>query len=60
MNELVIRQYVVDAFTHRVFSGNPAAICILEHWLPDAVMQAIARDPQRQPTTAIMRVLCAR
>lgn len=44
MNELVIRQYVVDAFTHRVFRGNPAAICILEHWLPDAVMQAIARE----------------
>ena len=30
-----MRQYVVDAFTDRVFGGNPAAVCILESWLPD-------------------------
>lgn len=28
-----MRQYVVDAFTDRVFGGNPAAVCILESWL---------------------------
>ena len=32
----------VDAFTDRVFTGNPAAICPLEERLPDQVMQAIA------------------
>lgn len=37
-----IKQYVVDAFTDRVFVGNPAAICILEKWLPDETMQNIA------------------
>lgn len=36
--------YQVDAFTDRVFSGNPAAVCPLEAWLPDAVLQAIAAE----------------
>lgn len=37
-----MRQYVVDAFAERVFEGNPAAVCVLEQWLPDSVMQKIA------------------
>jgi len=36
--------YQVDAFTHRLFAGNPAAVCPLESWLPDAAMQAIAAE----------------
>ena len=36
--------YQVDAFADRVFTGNPAAICPLEEWLPDEVMQAIAAE----------------
>src|SRR5690349_7048542 len=36
--------YQVDAFTRRVFSGNPAAVCPLEHWLDDATLQAIALE----------------
>ena len=36
--------YQIDAFTARVFSGNPAAIVPLESWLPDATMQAIAAE----------------
>ena len=36
--------YQVDAFTDRLFSGNPAAICPLETWLPDHVMQSIAAE----------------
>lgn len=36
--------FQVDAFTDRVFGGNPAAVCPLEHWLPDAVMQQIAAE----------------
>jgi PhzF family phenazine biosynthesis protein len=34
--------FQVDAFTDRVFGGNTAAVCPLEHWLPDEVMQNIA------------------
>ncbi len=36
--------FQVDAFTSAVFAGNPAAICPLESWLPDATMQAIASE----------------
>ena len=36
--------YQVDAFTDRVFSGNPAAVCPLEHWLPDQLLQSIAAE----------------
>jgi PhzF family phenazine biosynthesis protein len=36
--------YQVDAFTSRVFAGNPAAVCPLREWLPDAVLQAIAAE----------------
>ena len=39
-----LKQYVVDAFTEKVFAGNPAAVCILDRWLPDAVMQKIAAE----------------
>ena len=37
-----IKLYQVDAFTSRVFAGNPAAVVPLESWLPDTVMQSIA------------------
>jgi PhzF family phenazine biosynthesis protein len=36
--------YQIDAFTSRLFSGNPAAVCPLEEWLDDAVLQAIAAE----------------
>ena len=38
------RIYQVDAFTSEVFSGNPAAICPLDKWLSDDVMQKIAME----------------
>ena len=34
----------VDAFAERPFTGNPAAVCPLESWLPDATLQAIAAE----------------
>ncbi len=39
-----MKQYIVDAFTGHVFGGNPAAVCILERWLPDERMTAIAGE----------------
>ncbi|CAF0868001.1 unnamed protein product [Rotaria sordida] len=32
----------VDAFTGQLFGGNPAAVCPLDKWLPDSLMQQIA------------------
>jgi PhzF family phenazine biosynthesis protein len=36
--------FVVDAFAEKLFGGNPAAVCPLEEWLPDATLQAIAAE----------------
>lgn len=36
--------YQIDAFTKSVFSGNPAAVCPLEQWLSDEIMQKIAAE----------------
>ncbi len=36
--------FQVDAFSCEVFGGNPAAICPLEYWLPDATLQSIANE----------------
>ena len=39
-----IKIYQVDAFASEIFSGNPAAVCPLNEWLPDRVMQSIASE----------------
>lgn len=39
-----LKQYQVDAFTDRVFGGNPAAVVPLSAWLDDALLQAIAEE----------------
>lgn len=39
-----VNQYIIDAFTDKVFAGNPAAVCILDEWLPDEMMRKIAME----------------
>jgi PhzF family phenazine biosynthesis protein len=36
--------FVLDAFADKLFGGNPAAVCPLEEWLPDEMLQAIAAE----------------
>lgn len=50
-----IQQYQVDAFARRVFEGNPAAVCPLEHWLSDEVLQAIAEENNLSETAFFAR-----
>ena len=45
-----IKIYKVDAFTKELFSGNPAAVCPLENWLPGKVMQSIAMENKLSET----------
>lgn len=47
--------FKVDAFTSKVFSGNPAAICPLEQWLSDEQLQAIARENNLSETAFFVR-----
>ncbi len=39
-----IKLFQVDAFTDKLFRGNPAAVCPLQQWLPDDVLQHIATE----------------
>jgi PhzF family phenazine biosynthesis protein len=39
-----LTSFQVDAFTDHVFGGNPAGVCPLEAWLPDALLQEIAAE----------------
>jgi PhzF family phenazine biosynthesis protein len=50
-----VRIYQVDAFAERLFSGNPAAVCPLEDWLPAAVMQEIAAENNLAETAFYVR-----
>jgi PhzF family phenazine biosynthesis protein len=47
--------YQVDAFASEVFSGNPAAVCILEAWLGDAQLQSIAAENNLSETAFLVR-----
>lgn len=47
--------YQVDAFSSRVFAGNPAAVMPLENWLPDATLQAIAAENNLSETAYVVR-----
>ena len=47
--------YQVDAFAEKLFGGNPAAICPLTEWLPDATMQAIAAENNLAETAFFVR-----
>ncbi|WP_274584147.1 PhzF family phenazine biosynthesis protein [Neisseria leonii] len=48
-----IRQYTVDAFTDRVFGGNPAAVCLLDEWLDDKLLLNIAQENNLSETAFI-------
>jgi PhzF family phenazine biosynthesis protein len=47
--------YQVDAFSSKLFGGNPAAICPLDGWLPDATLQSIAAENNLAETAYYIR-----
>ena len=55
MENYSLKQYVVDAFTDKVFSGNPAAICLLDKWLSDDMMLNIANENNLSETAFILK-----
>lgn len=50
-----IKLYQVDAFTDKLFSGNPAAICILHSWLDAKLMQSIANENNLPETAFVVK-----
>jgi PhzF family phenazine biosynthesis protein len=53
MKSKSIPYFEVFAFTKRMFAGNPAGVCLLEAWLPDERLQAIAAE-NNLPETAFI------
>ena len=50
-----IEIYQVDAFADKIFSGNPAAVCPLENWLDDTMMQKIAMENNLSETAFFVK-----
>ena len=47
--------YQVDAFASKAFEGNPAAVCPLESWLDDSLLQLIATENNLSETAFVVR-----
>jgi PhzF family phenazine biosynthesis protein len=47
--------YQVDAFTSEVFYGNPAAVCLLDRWIDDSTLQAVAAENNLSETAFLVR-----
>jgi len=47
--------YQVDAFTSKIFNGNPAAVCPLEDWIDDDIMQKIAQENNLSETSFFIK-----
>ena len=50
-----IKMFQVDAFTSELFKGNPAAVCLLDQWLDENLMQSIAAENNLAETAFIIR-----
>ncbi|HUS00979.1 MAG TPA: PhzF family phenazine biosynthesis protein [Chitinophagaceae bacterium] len=48
-----MRLYQIDAFTDKLFSGNPAAVVPLDYWIDDELMQNIAMENNLSETAFI-------
>jgi PhzF family phenazine biosynthesis protein len=47
--------YQVDAFTNQLFGGNPAAVCLLDYWLEDKILQNIGAENNLAETAFLVK-----
>ncbi len=47
--------FQVDAFSRKVFGGNPAAVCLLKKWLDDEVLQGLAAENNLSETAFLVQ-----
>lgn len=47
--------YQVDAFTSKIFEGNPAAVCPLKQWISEDIMQNIAQENNLSETAFFVK-----
>ncbi|MBR4249892.1 MAG: PhzF family phenazine biosynthesis protein [Verrucomicrobia bacterium] len=50
-----MKQYIVDAFTNKPFSGNPAAVCVMESWPSEEAMMKLAMENNLSETAFIVK-----
>lgn len=50
-----MKQYIVDAFTDKPFSGNPAAVCVMESWPSEKFMKDLAMENNLSETAYIVK-----
>ena len=50
-----MKQYIVDAFTNEPFSGNPAAVCVMESWPSEEAMMKLAMENNLSETAFIVK-----
>ena len=50
-----MKQYIVDAFTNKPFSGNPAAVCVMESWTSEEAMMKLAMENNLSETAFIVK-----
>ena len=50
-----MKQYIVDAFTSEPFSGNPAAVCVMEEWPSEESMMKLAMENNLSETAFIVK-----
>ena len=50
-----MKQFIVDAFTEKIFSGNPAAVCVVEEFPSEELMLNIARENNLSETAFAVR-----
>lgn len=52
---MIIKTYIIDAFTNESFKGNPAGVCLLENPIDVAVMQSIANELNHSETAFLQQ-----
>ena len=50
-----MKQYIVDAFTDKPFSGNPAAVCVMDEWAAEESMMKLAMENNLSETAFIVK-----
>ena len=50
-----MKQYIVDAFTNKPFSGNPAAVCVMDKWPSENFMMKLAMENNLSETAFIVK-----
>ena len=55
IGDIIMKQYIVDAFTDKPFSGNPAAVCVMDSWPSEESMMKLAMENNLSETAFIVK-----